>query len=255
MPSAKEEWARTNSVVGKRQAGSALWKTFRDMALAEMGLPPAIKKEAEKALDKLLQDVLKKSRDTGRAHALSQVYNPMITPSLSGNPCIFLVDLVARTRSGLHLEGAYKWDGCPSHCVAIMQVAFPFRVVDKVRTKSQRANDEEVEAFFDLTNAQPIRADSAPPDDGAYFPDDFLDAAEQYNDPGEDSDTLCQTSGEFPNLDIYDSDDDEWEYIARAAGWVGGLAYDDSYGWNEERNAGVRQRATAARHAEAATTW
>ena len=76
--------ARTNGVTGKRQAGSAIWKSFKDMALAETGLPAsgkrliepgpvAIKREAEKALDKIHKDVLKKSRDTERAHALSQV--------------------------------------------------------------------------------------------------------------------------------------------------------------------------------------
>jgi len=54
------------------------------MALAETGLPAtgkrlfemgpvAIKREAEKALDKILQYVLKKSRDAERAHAFSQV--------------------------------------------------------------------------------------------------------------------------------------------------------------------------------------
>jgi len=68
-------WARTKAVTGKRQAGSALWGQFKTMALAETGLPASgkrllekgaatIKKEAEKALDKILQDDLKKSRDT-----------------------------------------------------------------------------------------------------------------------------------------------------------------------------------------------
>ncbi|KAF8423732.1 hypothetical protein BGX38DRAFT_1238459 [Terfezia claveryi] len=369
-------WARTNRVVGKRQAGTALWKTFRDYALAEAGLPAsgkrllqngaaAIKKEAEKALDKLLQDTLKKSRDTERAHALSQVvslasdtpdiqYTPndnavtsgRNTDNESGNRGfqksvrIFLVDPGREDEVRVTPGGAYKWDGCPSHCVAIMQVASLLEVVDKVRDKipvgrtvraifgalenprlpntipdaTRLQSDEEVEAFFDLTNAQPIRlqADSPPPDDGAYFPRDFLDAAEQYNDPGEDSDTLCRNLAgyskrtmprkdeafedrkmaarrrlrkvrdegldpvkakhreKFPDLDIYDSEDDEWEYIAalnpqpangremieaRAAGLAGGLAYDAVMDGTKEHNPGVRQRATAAGHAAAATTW
>jgi len=36
---------------------------------------PAIKKSAETALDKVLQDVLKKARDTERNHAIAQVAN------------------------------------------------------------------------------------------------------------------------------------------------------------------------------------
>ncbi|KAF8435592.1 hypothetical protein BGX38DRAFT_1274931 [Terfezia claveryi] len=86
---------------------------------------------------------------------------------------------------------------------ALKNPRLPNTIPDAMHLQS----DEEVEVFFDFTNAQPIRlqvvllrdptavpfrADSAPPDDGAYFPDDFLDAAEQYDDPGEDSDTLCQ---------------------------------------------------------------
>jgi len=70
-------WARTKAVTGKRQAGYALWGQFKTMALAETGLPASgkrllekgaatIKKEAEKALDKILLDVWKKSRDTER---------------------------------------------------------------------------------------------------------------------------------------------------------------------------------------------
>jgi len=76
--------ARTKAVTGKRQAGSALGPQFKTMALAEIGLlalgkrllekgAATIKKEAEKALHKILLDVLKKSRDTERSHTLSQV--------------------------------------------------------------------------------------------------------------------------------------------------------------------------------------
>jgi len=68
-------WVRTKAETRKRQAGSALLGQFKTMALAETGLPASgkrllekgattIQKEAEKALDKILQDVLKKSRDT-----------------------------------------------------------------------------------------------------------------------------------------------------------------------------------------------
>jgi len=81
--------------------------------------------------------------------------------------------------------------------------------------------DEEVEAFFDLTSAKPIRlqvvlrrdpeavplkADSPPPDDGDSFPVDFLNAPEVYDDPGEDSDAFRQNLAGYakrtmPNTD------------------------------------------------------
>ena len=77
-------WAHTNRVTGKRAAGSALWKQFIDYAILETGLSASgkrllasgnggMKKAADTALDKLLQDVIKKVRDTYRNHALRQV--------------------------------------------------------------------------------------------------------------------------------------------------------------------------------------
>jgi len=130
-------------------------------------------------------------------------------------------------------RGQYQWDGGPSNCVAIMRTPSLLEVVDKVRDKipagqtvraifgvianptppgripeaTRLQSDEEVEAFFDLTSAKPIRlqvvlrrdpeavplkADSPPPDDGDFFPVDFLNAPEVYDDPGEDSDTFRQ---------------------------------------------------------------
>jgi len=79
-------WGQTNAVVRKRAAGIALWRQFKIQALATVGLPAsgkaliensaaAIKKSAETALDKVLQDVLKKARDTERNHAMVQVAN------------------------------------------------------------------------------------------------------------------------------------------------------------------------------------
>jgi len=75
-------WAQTNAVVGKRAAGIALWRQFKTQALATVGLPAsgkaliengalAIKKSVETALDKVLQDVLKKARDTEWNHAIA----------------------------------------------------------------------------------------------------------------------------------------------------------------------------------------
>jgi len=75
-------WAQTNAVVGKRAAGIVLWRQFKTQALATVGLSasgkaliengaPAIKKSAETALDKVLQDVLKKARDTEWNHAIA----------------------------------------------------------------------------------------------------------------------------------------------------------------------------------------
>ncbi|RPB21014.1 hypothetical protein L211DRAFT_851757 [Terfezia boudieri ATCC MYA-4762] len=72
--------------------------------------------------------------------------------------------------------------------------------------------DEEVQAFLELSLSKPIRiqvilyrdstlvppvADSPPPDDGAYFAADFLDVAEEYMDPAEDSDSLSRNLAGF----------------------------------------------------------
>jgi len=68
-------WARKNGVTGKRQAGYALWRRFKTYARQETGMPALgialiqneeglIKKAAKTALDKILQDVLKRARGT-----------------------------------------------------------------------------------------------------------------------------------------------------------------------------------------------
>ena len=79
----------------------------------------------------------------------------------------------------------------------------PGRIPEATRLQS----DEEGEAFFDLTSTKPIRlqvvlhrdpkavplkADSPPPDDSDFFPVDFLNTPEVYDDPGEDSDAFRQ---------------------------------------------------------------
>ena len=77
-------WARMNAIVGKRAAGIALCRQFITHALTQVGLPAAgtavlqngseaIKKAAETALDKILQDVLKKARDTDRNHQRKKI--------------------------------------------------------------------------------------------------------------------------------------------------------------------------------------
>jgi len=220
--------------------------------LLDMG-PVAIKREAENDLDKILQDVLKKSRDTEHAHTLPQVASlatdtPNIAYSFDADADALgqsestdqgfrksvqfsLVDPVHKDEVRVAIGSAYKWDGCPSHSVAIMKVASPLEVVDKVWDKipagrtvraifgaienptkpspipdiTRLKSDKEVAAFFTITNSNPIslqvvlwrnsgadpqREDSAPPDDGAYFPADFLTTDEQYYDPAEDSDTF-----------------------------------------------------------------
>ena len=138
------------------------------MALGETGLPAsgkrlletgpvAIKREAEKALENIRQDVLKKSRDTERAYALSQVaslatdrpnveYNFDRDPDAPGRSGgadqgfqksvrIFLVDPGREDEVRVAPGGAYKWDGCPSHWVGIMKVTSLLEVVDKVWDK------------------------------------------------------------------------------------------------------------------------
>ena len=224
--------------------------------LLESG-PAAIKRDAQKGFDKLLQDVMKKARDTTRNNALQQVAdlaanapNVQFAPedAVSRNVGrnegenetgfrksvrIFLIDLIRADDK--NQAGEYKWDGCKSHCVAIMKSASYLEVVDKIRGKipdgrmvraiygaldnltptnttpdaTRLQSDEEVEAFFEVTSSKPIWLqvmlhrhakdvvvrpplipDTPPPDDGAYFPVDFLDIAEVYDDPAEDSDNL-----------------------------------------------------------------
>jgi len=208
-------WAQTNAVVGKQAAGIALWRQFKTQALATVGLPasgkaliensaPAIKKSAETALDKVLQDVLKRARDIERNHAMAQVANlaanaPDVQFEADGarrnaggggeetgfrkSVRLFLVDPDHGAMVIDPVTQAYKWDGGPSHCVAIMKSLSLLEVVDKVRQKipagrtvraiygalenlapssvipdaTRLQSDEEVEAFFDLTSSKPIQ--------------------------------------------------------------------------------------------------
>jgi len=84
---------------------------------------------------------------------------------------------------------------------ALENPAPPSIIPDATRLQS----DEKVEAFFDLTSSKPIRLqivlhrdpnqvpvvpDSPPPDDGPYFTLGFLNVAELYDEPAEDSDTI-----------------------------------------------------------------
>lgn len=77
-------WAKVRGVTGKRKAGDDLWTEFTTYAMSETGLPESAKRLIEtgsrdmktaavNALDKILQDLLKKSRDTDRYNSLAQV--------------------------------------------------------------------------------------------------------------------------------------------------------------------------------------
>ncbi|RPB18310.1 hypothetical protein L211DRAFT_854247 [Terfezia boudieri ATCC MYA-4762] len=280
-------WARTHGVTGKRQAGNALWNQFKTYAQQETGLPASgialiqngavgIKKAATTALDKILQDMLKKARDTKRGHALAQVAN------LAANaPDVQFGGGADATAHGNEVQdivsGEYKWDEGPSNCVAILRSASLLEIVDKIRERipaerkvrviygaldnpnsgnailpaTRLQTDEKVQAFLELSLSKPIRiqvilyrdstlvppvADSPLPDDSAYFTADFLDAAEEYMDPAEDSDSLSRNFAgfakctfprmqegfeerkqkereKFPTEDIYNSDSAEWNIL------------------------------------------
>jgi hypothetical protein len=216
----------------------------------------AIKKAADTALDKILQDVLKKARDTERGHALAQVTNlaanapdvqftgadPESRNENEGgfqkSVRLFLID-PGRGNAVLDAAtGEYMWDTAPSNCVAILRSASLLEIVDKVRERipvgrtvraiygaldnptppstippfTRLQSDEEVQAYLDLTSSKPVRiqvilhrdpnanpavADSPPPDDGAHFAADFLDAPDTYLDPAEDSDSLSRNLAGF----------------------------------------------------------
>jgi len=141
---------------------------------------------------------------------------------------IFLVDLRREDFVQVAPGGQYLRDGGPSNWVAIMRTPSLLEVIDKVRDKipagrtimaifgaianptppgripeaTQLQSDVEVEVFFDLTSAKPIRlqvvprrdpeavplkADSPPAEDDDFSPGDLLHALEEYDDPGEDS--------------------------------------------------------------------
>ena len=187
-------------------AGDARWGAFKTHSRSEVGLPASgkrlleggvagMKKKADTALDKILQDVLKKARDTERKFTqhLAQFAAPAPTANAAvrtGNEDrefrkpvrIFIVD-PERGNEVKDARGQYLWDGCPSHSVAIVKVASLVELVDKARPRipagrSIRAiygalanpvptctvpdatrlqSDNEVEAFFEVTSSTPIR--------------------------------------------------------------------------------------------------
>jgi len=108
----------------------------------------------ETALDKVLQDVLKKSRDTDRNLAIAQVANlTAAAPAIEFTPDggsrnadatrgadstfrrsvrLFVVDSGRRAAVVDAVSGKYKWDGRPSQCVAVMKSATLQEVMDKI---------------------------------------------------------------------------------------------------------------------------
>ena len=202
-------WARVNGVTGKRMAGKTLWSSLRTHARSETGLPASgrrlleggvagMRRKAETALDNLLQDVLKKARETERrynalhlaqfaAHSPTTSDAARCTPGSEGQEFrkpvrIFIVD-PARGNEVKDARGQYMWDGCPSQCVAMVNVASLAELVGKVRERiparrtiraiygalanpvppsmvpeaTRLQSDEEVEAFFEVTCSKPIR--------------------------------------------------------------------------------------------------
>ncbi|RPB19374.1 hypothetical protein L211DRAFT_853190 [Terfezia boudieri ATCC MYA-4762] len=193
-------WARTNGITGKRQAGNALWAQFKTYAQQETGLPASgialiqngsgpIKRVAETALDKILQDVLKKARDTERRHALAHVANLAANaPDVQfGGANAPGQNADENTDDGFqkpdNTSGEYRWDEVPSNYVAILRSASLLEIVDKIRERipaerkvraiygaldnpnppneippaTRLQFDEEVQAFLELSSAKPIR--------------------------------------------------------------------------------------------------
>jgi len=161
-------WARTNACTGKRAAGIALWRRFKTFALTQAGFPglatallqsgtKAIKTAVETAVDKVLQDILKKSRDTDRNLAMAQVANLVAAaPAMEFTPDggsrnanatreadstfrrsvrLFVVDPGRGAAVVDAVSSEYKWDGGPSQYVAVMKSARLQEVVDKIWQK------------------------------------------------------------------------------------------------------------------------
>ena len=96
---------------------------------------------------------------------------------------LFLIDPGRNNVVNDTARGLYLWDGCRSHCIAIMKSPSLVEIVNKVRSKIPRScfvraifgaidnptpssvipdsvrlqTDEEVEAFYDITASKPIR--------------------------------------------------------------------------------------------------
>ncbi|RPB18006.1 hypothetical protein L211DRAFT_854582 [Terfezia boudieri ATCC MYA-4762] len=137
-------WARTHGETGLPASGIAL---IQNGAVA-------IKKAATTALDKILQDVLKKARDTERGYALAQVANLAANApdvqfgggaDATGRNAednaqegfrkpvrLFLIDPARRNEVQDIISGEYKWDEAPSNCVAILRSASLLEIVDKI---------------------------------------------------------------------------------------------------------------------------
>ena len=94
----------------------------------------------------------------------------------------------------------------------------PSRIPDATRLRS----DKKIEALLVATSGKPIRlqvvlyknntrvpapVDTPPLNDSAYFEDGFLDASEEYDDPAEDSDTLCRNLAGVAKLTFPKTDD------------------------------------------------
>ena len=116
-----------------------------------------VKKRAVVAFDKLLQDVLKKERDTQRNLTLKEVKQLMAAgpdvalqadgaeqaenqdqggqESFRRSVRLFLIDPGQNNVVKHAASGLYLWDGSPSHCIAIMKSPSLLEIVDKVRSK------------------------------------------------------------------------------------------------------------------------
>jgi len=108
-------------------------------------------------LNKVLQDGLKKSRDTDHNLAMAQVANlAAAAPAIEFTPdgssrnadatrgadsmfhrsvCLFVVDSGRGAAVVDAVSGEYKWDGGPSQCVAVMKSATLQEIMDKIRQK------------------------------------------------------------------------------------------------------------------------
>ena len=180
-------WARTNNIVGKRATGNNLWYQLKNFAMAETEMPASgrrllkggdvdMKKRAVVAFDKLLQDVLKKARDTQRNLTLKEVAQlragaPDVAlqadgaePAENQDKCgqksfrrsvrLFLIDPGRHNVVKDGASGLYLWDGCRSHCITIMKSPSLLEIGDKVRSKIPRGRFVRV-IFGDIDNPTP----------------------------------------------------------------------------------------------------
>ena len=167
-----KSWAAVKGWTSKRQLSHDQWDEFMEHAVEEKGFRKSAsrlllsgtdlqKSSIKEALDFILQDALKKSRDTTNRYTRQQVANlaaeaPNVSfmmnedaavqcPALAGRSVrIFVVDPSGDARHNKYENGEYKWDGCRLNMVTVLKDETLAGIVGKVQEKVKKRTIREV---------------------------------------------------------------------------------------------------------------